>query len=451
MTVSFGNNVVVGVVVVVGGLLVRSGVVNANVNNVLCESNVGDIFGSQVLDASDWPTLNNGMINDRDDGISVFVGGNFVVKKGAEIEGLSVTLEDFTVNGNSGMSNIGVVGVGSGIVPSDGHVNMVVGGDLRLNKVVQFMHNGSGDVLVGGVLTGNPGKFPAYTKGTVTQNAIASGALDLDNYKQMFVDLQKKSKYWATLPSNGVWTHKNMWDTFLFKAGDDQDIQVFDIPASRLVFDYGVNMKFDASLTGKTILINVNADNNGNAILKNVAKMISPNGQSDHYFDPKVTKNILWNIHDATKVELGGYGTGVGEFIGTVIIPTPGSETIFSVPGHSGRFLANGNVLQDKGGSEFHNYPFHPDVNLPNPPDPDNFCGATDDDDDDNLIGASTIPTPQPTLSPQVTTPTPTPSHHVDEEGCAIEMQKRFLENGTIEWTTIKKCRKNCDCPPSFQ
>lgn len=58
-----------------------------------------------------------------------------------------------------------------------------------------------------------------------------------------------------------------------------------------------------------------------------------------------------------------------------------------SVPGHSGRVLVNGDVLQDRTGSEFHNYPFEPYTVLPTP----------DDCDDEVPIGApSSAPTGAP-------------------------------------------------------
>ena len=48
---------------------------------------------------------------------------------------------------------------------------------------------------------------------------------------------------------------------FLFQAGDNQDVQVFNVPTSYLTnFPYGIEIRYDSSLNGKTILINVAAD-----------------------------------------------------------------------------------------------------------------------------------------------------------------------------------------------
>jgi hypothetical protein len=38
-----------------------------------------------------------------------------------------------------------------------------------------------------------------------------------------------------------------------------------------------------------------------------------------------------------------------------------------SVPGHSGRVIVNGDVIQNNQGSEFHNYEFDPPCDLPLP------------------------------------------------------------------------------------
>jgi len=398
--------------------------------STLCEPNLGANFGSAELGIAEWPTLNGNLISGHDDGISFFVGGNYECQAGAEIEGVVVVLGDFTVKAGNTLSNIGVVGQGSSIVPTAGGDNMIVGGHLVLDKKVQYMFTRHGDVLVGNTVSGTVGQLEMNEKGTIYENVN----IDLLTYTNMFDDLYYKSQYWSSLPQNGEWTHVNTYDPFTFQANTADDLQVFHIDTSQLQFPYGVEIKFDASLQKKTILINVKSDDNGVAKLTNLANFFDGIGGNNHDFDPQTTAHIIWNFYDATEVHLGGGGSGNGEFIGTVLIPTPNSNTFFTFPGHSGRFIANGNVIQNKAGSEFHNYAFQPVTSLPNPPE---ILCPPESDDDDTLPTESTAPTtaPRPHIS-------------VDDDGCSVEMTKRYLQTGQVEWTTVKTCRNNCDCPP---
>jgi hypothetical protein len=112
-------------------------------------------------------------------------------------------------------------------------------------------------------------------------------------------------------------------------------------------------------LSGKTIIINV--IDSGNVQLTGIMDMEDYSGNRGYAFDPNLTKNILWNFPSATSVTLDG----TAEFQGSLLIPN--GNLVFKHPGHSGRVIVNGDVTQNYGGSEFHNYPFDPTCSLPLP------------------------------------------------------------------------------------
>jgi hypothetical protein len=112
-------------------------------------------------------------------------------------------------------------------------------------------------------------------------------------------------------------------------------------------------------LSGRTIIINV--IDSGNVQLTGIMDMEDYSGNRGYAFDPNLTKNILWNFPSAASVTLDGGA----EFQGSILIPN--GNLVFKHPGHSGRVIVNGDVTQDYGGSEFHNYPFDPTCSLPLP------------------------------------------------------------------------------------
>jgi len=358
-----------------------------------CEENLGDIFVT-TFPKDNWPTISNIMVKGRDDGVNFFVGGNYVCKAGAEIEGASVTLGNFHVKG-AGLSNIGTVGVGSQIVPYDNQDSFIVGGDLILDRAVDYMFAAQGNARIGGVIRGS---------GTLrmTGGILEEGAtIDLAYYNGIFSELKEKSDYWASLPANGV-VEDDIYG-LLFKAGDTADIQVFSLPTNRVNFPWGSWITFDSSLENKVMIINVHANNAGVVNMKNMAQFHDPFGGEGKSFKASMTANILWNLHDATVVNFGGATSGLGEFVGNVLIPTPGARAEMTFPGMSGRFIINGDLTQNKAGSEFHNYPFDPDYPLPLPP----SCEGTPSPTPEPTPNPTPSPTPNPTPSP---TPNPTPS-----------------------------------------
>jgi choice-of-anchor A domain-containing protein len=87
-----------------------------------------------------------------------------------------------------------------------------------------------------------------------------SDSIDSQYYLVLFDELDAKSAYWAQLEPNGILTpalaHSKQ-NRLVFSAGDDNCIQVFQADRFDLYGITGIEVEFDLSLEGKTILINV--------------------------------------------------------------------------------------------------------------------------------------------------------------------------------------------------
>ena len=197
---------------------------------------------------------------------------------------------------------------------------------------------GVGNIVYGGNYNSNQGTIDTF--GTVTNNPN----LDLTYFVSALDDLRKKSAYWASLPPNGN-SASYQWG-WQFSKGNNECVQVMNVEASKLGGGNWVN--FHSSLSGKTIVINV--VDTGAVTINRVQDMVDPSGNRGYAFSPAVTKNILWNFPHATSVTLNGGA----EFQGSILVPN--GDLIFKHPGHSGRVIVAGDLTQNYGGSEFHNY-----------------------------------------------------------------------------------------------
>jgi choice-of-anchor A domain-containing protein len=196
--------------------------------------------------------------------------------------------------------------------------------------------------------------------------------IDTQSYLDMFDELAIKSEYWSTLEPNGIIypaaqkSYQNPeGNRLIFAAGDDRCLQVFHADRFDLYGLNGINVEFDPSLAGKTILINVASTYNSKSgkkevLLDNWGKMYDTSGkeQNDRDFQSSTKASILWNFYDADVVTMGP-GGGV-QFPGSILIPN--GDLYFYWPGHGGRLIVGGDVWHDRYGSEFHNYEFDPPV-----------------------------------------------------------------------------------------
>jgi choice-of-anchor A domain-containing protein len=199
---------------------------------------------------------------------------------------------------------------------------MMIGRNWIMNADAVVMQNSpdiSGNIIYKGESKGSATNF--WTNGSVERDPN----LDLTFYEKALDELKVKSAYWASLNMNGIYVPYDQGpnkNTAVFKAGDDDCLQVFELSSHE--FDsvpWGIHIKFDDSLKGKTILINYGSDHHGLVEIKNLANFFDPWGNGGWDFNTTTTASILWNFHDAAQVNLGAGSDGVGEFIGSILIP----------------------------------------------------------------------------------------------------------------------------------
>jgi len=371
--------------------------------------NLGPELSASTEYDDDFPTLSE-FVNDhgantvgRDDAISFLVGGNYISKKAAEIEGMIVVLGDFVIEPNSGLNSLVYAGVGSGIQPHPGQTVMTVGGNIEMkgnDSTVRVMPGG--DVSIGGTLqkTGSQ-DFLTQSGGQIFENQ----SVDTQKYDDMFADIRVKSGYWYTLQNNGIVVpplqHQNR-NVLTLKAGDDSCLQVFHMDHFDMDWGQVIDVKIDPSLDEKTILINVasmEANGRREVTIPRWGDFIDSSGKGGHDFSSRTASSMLWNFYDADLVTLGGDGGGP-QFPGSIVIPN--GDLDFFWPGSNGRVVVLGDVRQESQGSEFHNYEFDPPCPLPISPDwevPES-CQPDVREDETVVPDEEPEPTASPTGSP---------------------------------------------------
>ena len=291
----------------------------------------------------------------RDDSVSVFVGGNFIGKNAAELEGNLVVMGNLHVM-SAGHSNFGSVGAGTQVMPNNGNC-IIVGGNIRADRNIQVFNQKS-YMKCDIVYKGNANNPQGWkTNGHVTRDSC----YDMSEYEKMKYVLEKKSKFWGTLPSTGTITEK--WSTTHITCSNNDDIQVFNVhPSDFNVFHKATSYKFNKACKGKTILINVHGSGNININAAAMRDFDDRQGYNAGGFSTCLTESILWNFPDATNVNIGNGWTS--EFHGSLLVT---GNMKLTTSGHSGRTMVLGDLTQDRGGSEFHSYQFNPPKPLPDP------------------------------------------------------------------------------------
>ena len=325
-----------------------------------------------------------GPFSQSDDHVAMFIGGNFIEQQAAEVEGKVVTLGDLVVQAN-GAGNFVSVGAGTHIIPTPNTDCIVVGGDLKAYKNVQTYNQASWmtcDIVYKGVAV-NKNKWK--TNGNVRQDS----SLDMSFYENMKYVLEKKSKYWKTLPSTG--TFSDSWGQTNFECSSTNEVQVFNfLEEDRSLLDGPHTFWFGDACEGKTILINVHGTG---AVNVNAATMFwnHRSGYGANGFPTCMTESILWNFPDAATVNIGNGKTS--EFHGSILAT---GDLRFTTSGHSGRTIVLGDLTHSRGGSEFHSYQFNPPIALP---DPDDICVIPEDI-------SNAMVAPYPTQAPKTPAPT---------------------------------------------
>ena len=361
-----------------------------------------------------------GPFSQSDDHVAVFVGGDFIERDAAEVEGKVVTLGDLIVESN-GAGNFVSVGLGSQIIPTAGTDCIVVGGDLKAYRNVQMYNQASWmtcDIVYKG---GKVNKNKWKTNGNIRQDS----SLDMSFYEDMKYVFEKKSKYWKTLPSTGTIT--DYWGQTQMHCTNSNEIQVFNfLEGDRSLLDQPHSFKFGDACEGKTILINVHG---GGVVNVNAVDMYYKNqvGYNAGGFPTCMTESILWNFPDAQQVVIGNGRTS--EFMGTIL--TVGNMKM-TTSGQSGRTIVLGDLVHDStSGSEFHSYQYNPPIALP---DPDDICVIPEDRSSASGSVAA-YPTPAPTKQP-----TPAPTQGLTK---CLAIKQKDLPPGS--WKTDNRSCRQCE------
>ncbi|MFB7376124.1 choice-of-anchor A family protein [Kitasatospora purpeofusca] len=305
-----------------------------------------------------YPTsINNGPFTGRDNGINVFVGGDFLVRgRAAEAEGRVVVLNAFDQAKESGVSsiyNVGIAGVGSRVPPPDGADFLTTGAGVTVAS-------GQSLVAEGGVV-----RHAGPVTGTVTGTSVTD-ANAVQPYTGLRAQLSTASDCYARVggvPRTPTGTAVNQGGQTLFTGDGSSALQVFNADFDLTGPTGGQQGIVFANIpAGATVLVNVTgATRVLNTFSGGINDSDDPlNGYRDH---------LLWNFPDATSVTLGG----TGQFQGSFLIGEQTSQTTVTLAGVNGRFFTTGSLTHTSlpvggGGQEFHSYPFNGD--LPS-------CGST--------------------------------------------------------------------------
>ncbi|MFD4870081.1 choice-of-anchor A family protein [Streptomyces sp. NPDC058412] len=296
------------------------------------------------------PIHSDGVLRGRDNGINIFVGGDFRVRGSAsEAEGRLVVLGDFDQDkaaGGDSRYNVGIVGAGSLVPPPDGADFLTTGGGIAVAQDERLLADG-GVVRHAGPVTGRVSGRLVPDAAAVTRYAGLRDRLSAASQCYARVDGQPR-------PATGTAVN-NRYET-VFTGDGTSPLQVFNVNAD-LVGDRGgqQGIRFARIPDTATVLVNVlGADRTINTYSGGIQDTDPLNAYRGR---------LLWNFPDATTVRL----TGGGQFQGSFLMGQPSSETTVTLPGINGRFFTTGSVTHGSataggGGQEFHAYPFNGDL-----------------------------------------------------------------------------------------
>uniref|UniRef100_UPI0025C0B272 choice-of-anchor A family protein n=1 Tax=Flavobacterium sp. TaxID=239 RepID=UPI0025C0B272 len=307
----------------------------------------------------------------RDNAINFAVGGNLTITNGAEYEGRTFVYGDFTMNKTSAF-NLGVAGVGSFIVPDNNKNILTIGGNFNASAA-------SGNLILGGESgNGQLSYGNIVYKGTKSSNVKITGdaskvineaTLDLAPYNDAFNALQVSSTTWNQLPSDANVTFVNDgFGTYTFTCLTPAVAKtyVINIP-NVLASKTNGTINFVGFPDTASLLINVPGTTTNFNIatfqFNGVTQGVGSGGKVPANEVAPFSLRILWNLPTATTVSLKG-----AQFWGSMVIPQRTGTVTNEMIGMNGRFIVGGNLIQNIGGSETHNYPFKGEISTTTAP-----------------------------------------------------------------------------------
>ncbi|MEU2396249.1 choice-of-anchor A family protein, partial [Streptomyces sp. NPDC007369] len=305
------------------------------------------------------PIGSDGIAKGRDNGVNVFVGGDFHVRgRASEAEGRIVVLGSFDQDKSVGPDsryNVGAVGAGSLVPPPAGADFLTAGGDVTVAGGERLLAD-TGVVRHAGTLTGTVGGTPVRDSSAATRYAGLRDRLTAASRCYARPDGRNLRPATGTVANNGHET--------LFTGDNRSPLQVFNTAAD-LMSPTGdqQGIRFTGIPAGATVLVNVLG---ATRTLDTYSGGIADTDPLNAY-----RERLLWNFPDATTVNL----TGTGQFQGSFLMGEQSSRTTVTLPGINGRFFTTGSITHTSprsggGGQEFHAYPFNgslPDCREPGP------------------------------------------------------------------------------------
>ena len=251
------------------------------------------------------------------------------------------------VGGNATLENYGVA---TRWPEEPTRVDLGVGGNLVATNV----NAARGSVTYGGTVAGNV--TVANNGGTITRKPLDPAAF--------FNEAQRRSEYWASTPTNGGITGPGD-DSALYLTGDDDTLNVFKLPATRLQSAPTIRLRVPF---GSSTLITVTGASYSTATQPYFSMEIWNGSSYSQYGNDGVPEEVehirralLWNFPEATDIQIGPNLAWQGSVL------APGAAIVF--PGST---QLNGTVIAGSlvGRGESHLHP--PDeICLPDPgPDP---------------------------------------------------------------------------------
>jgi choice-of-anchor A domain-containing protein len=320
-----------------------------------------------------YPDPNNLAWAGRDAAVNVFVGGDFRVRENAaESEGRIVVMGDLDVDKSAANPryDMGVVGVGSRVVPPNDSDFVTIGGAATVAQANMVGIGGVdltatpawGNVVHAGAL--DPARFDVLDPGEILQDADATAA-----YDDIAATIPDLSDCLAEQATTGTVEVTASEATF---TGDGSSaLQVFEVDEDLGTANSGIGFTFADIPADATVIVNLLGD----------SRLVNTfTGGGGGPVDALRTR-LLWNAPTTTSLTF----TGFPQFQGSILAGNAGGTTNIDTPGVNGRIALAGDLVHSGDGAELHNYPFN--GQLPN-------C----------------LPTTPPTTEPPTTFPTTPPT-----------------------------------------
>ncbi|QIK83460.1 choice-of-anchor A family protein [Sanguibacter sp. HDW7] len=361
-----------------------------------CITSTDALFPCPTSAELDTIINSNGNPIHNDNAINTFVGGDFTATAGAtEAEGRMIVRGNATFAQNPDYY-FGIAGVGSRIVAPPGTEVLQVGGNLTVTtKLTVVSFAGSTNypywIAHSGTLTGTPSfqSLPGQPAGGVVKRA-GIGAL----YDNAVTNLTARSASLKALPTTGTIAPDG---PYLKATGDGTSmLQVFTYPVhTGTGAAPAQDLTFGGIPAGATVIINVPGTGTVDVKLNGVDSATTATA--------RVSRNILWNVPDATTVAF----SGSAQTTGSIMVGNPASTTTITIPGANGRIFVAGNLVHaGSGGNELHAYPFTGTLPGSSPTPTVTPTGTSTPTPTATSTGT---PTPTPTAT-STGTPTPTPT-----------------------------------------